>query len=110
MRALCCVEPGKLELIDVPLPAAPAGWARVAIAYVGICGTEYHNFEGTHPFLAYPRIIGHELSGRIVQPGDCGLNPGDAVVISPYLNCGTCASCRSVTPNCCETLHLLGVH
>ena len=56
MRALCCVEPGKLELIDVPRPDRPAGWARVAIAHVGICGTDYHIFEGTHPFLAYPRV------------------------------------------------------
>ena len=110
MRALCCVEPGKLELIDVPPPKAPPGWARVAIAYVGICGTDYHIFEGTHPFLAYPRIIGHELSGRIVEPGDSGLEPGDAVVINPYLNCGTCVACRSGTPNCCETLKVLGVH
>src|SRR3569623_962497 len=110
MRALCCVEPGKLELIDVPLPAAPAGWARVASAYVGICGTDYHIFEGTHTFLAYPRIIGHELSGRIVQPGDSGLNHGDAVVINPYLNCGSCAACRSGTPNCCETPQVPVVH
>src|SRR3569833_649270 len=110
MRALCCGEPGKLELIDVPPPKAPPGWARVAIAYVGICGTDYHIFEGTHPFLAYPRIIGHELSGRIVEPGGSGLEPGDAVVINPYLNCGTCAACRSGTPNCCETLKVLGVH
>jgi 2-desacetyl-2-hydroxyethyl bacteriochlorophyllide A dehydrogenase len=110
MRALCCVEPGRLELIEVPPPKTPAGWARVAIAYVGICGTDYHIFEGTHPFLAYPRVIGHELSGRVVEPGESGPEPGAAVVINPYLNCGICAACRGGTPNCCETLKVLGVH
>jgi 2-desacetyl-2-hydroxyethyl bacteriochlorophyllide A dehydrogenase len=110
MRALCCVEPGRLDVIDVPPPQAPAGWARVAIAYVGICGTDYHIFEGTHPFLNYPRVIGHELSGRVVEPGDSGLKAGDAVVINPYLNCGTCVACRTGSPNCCETLKVLGVH
>jgi len=110
MRALCCVEPGRLELIEIAPPVPPKGWARVAIAHVGICGTDYHIFEGTHPFLAYPRVIGHELSGRVVEPGDSGLAAGDPVVINPYLNCGHCEACLHGTPNCCESLKVLGVH
>lgn len=110
MRALCCVEPGRLELIEVAPPELPEGWARVAVAHVGICGTDYHIFEGTHPYLAYPRVIGHELSGRIVEPGDSGLKAGDPVVINPYLSCGRCEACRHGTPNCCENIKVLGVH
>jgi len=110
MRALCCVEPGHLELIEVARPEPPTGWARVAIAHVGICGTDYHIYEGTHPYLAYPRVIGHELSGRVIDPGDSGLKAGDPVVINPYLNCGHCEACRHGTPNCCESLKVLGVH
>ena len=110
MRAVCCREPGRHQEIEVEPPAVPQGWARVGIAYVGICGTDYHIFEGTHPFLNYPRVIGHELSGRVIDPGASGLKAGDPVVINPYLNCGTCVACRSGTPNCCETLKVLGVH
>lgn len=110
MRAISCVEPGRVELIDIARPRAPAGWATVSIANVGICGTDYHIFEGTHPFLAYPRIIGHELSGTILDPGDGALPTGTPVVINPYLSCGHCPACKAGTPNCCENIQVLGVH
>ena len=57
------VSPGAFALLDRPLPEeAPPGEVLLDVAAVGICGTDYHIFEGTHPFLAYPRVIGHELS------------------------------------------------
>lgn len=110
MRAISCVEPGRLELIDIAPPSLRPGWVRVGIAHVGICGTDYHIFEGTHPFLEYPRVIGHELSGRILDGNGSQFAAGEAVVINPYLNCGHCPACVSGTPNCCETLKVLGVH
>jgi len=110
MQALSVEAPGRTRLVEVARPELHAGWVRVGIAYVGICGTDYHIFEGTHPFLEYPRIIGHELSGRVLDPGDSALSIGAAVVINPYLNCGHCPACLSGTPNCCETLKVLGVH
>ncbi len=110
MRAISCAEPGRLELVNIEVPELAEGWVRVGISHVGICGTDYHIFEGTHPFLAYPRIIGHELSGRVIDPNGSSFSAGDPVVINPYLNCGHCEACRTGTPNCCETLRVLGVH
>lgn len=110
MQAGTCVEPGRFELRDVPVPqTAPEGWALVDIAAVGLCGTDYHIFAGKHPYLEYPRIIGHELSGRLVHAaGD--LQKGSLVVINPYLSCGTCRACRRGKPNCCARIQVLGVH
>ncbi|MEO1988500.1 MAG: zinc-binding alcohol dehydrogenase family protein [Martelella sp.] len=105
-----CVEPGLFELREMPLPAeAPAGWALVDICAVGICGTDYHIFEGKHPYLNYPRVIGHELSGRLVADA-AGLGAGDLVVVNPYVSCGTCHACKRGKPNCCEKIEVLGVH
>ncbi|AQZ53502.1 zinc-binding alcohol dehydrogenase family protein [Martelella mediterranea] len=105
-----CVEPGLFELREMPLPAeAPAGWALVDICAVGICGTDYHIFEGKHPYLNYPRVIGHELSGRLVADA-AGLAAGDLVVVNPYVSCGTCHACKRGKPNCCEKIEVLGVH
>ena len=109
MRALSVRQPGRIELIEVAAPGLQDGWVRVSVSHVGICGTDYHIFDGSHPFLAYPRIIGHELSGKVAEAG-AGFAKGDAVVINPYLNCGDCPACTSGTPNCCETLKVLGVH
>ncbi|MBB3237518.1 zinc-binding alcohol dehydrogenase family protein [Phyllobacterium endophyticum] len=105
-----CVEPGRFELIERPLPVElPLGWAFVDVAAVGICGTDYHIYAGKHPYLNYPRVIGHELSGRLVTPVG-GIEVGSLVVINPYIACDKCRACLRGKPNCCSHLAVLGVH
>jgi len=92
-----CVEPGRFALEQRAKPmTAPAGSRLVDIAAIGICGTDYHIFEGKHPFLSYPRVIGHELSGHLAD----GPDAGQLVVVNPYLSCGTCRACQRGKPNC----------
>lgn len=110
MRAISCIEPGKLEIVDIAPPELKPGWLRVGIRNIGICGTDYHIFEGTHPFLQYPRVMGHELSGVVLDPNGSAFAAGDPVVINPYLYCGQCPACLEGKTNCCETLSVIGVH
>ena len=112
MKAVVCRSPGDLVLEDRAAPGSPpSGWALVAVSHVGICGTDYHIFEGKHPFLAYPRIMGHEVSGTVIQAGEgVDLAVGEAVIINPYLACGKCIACRHGKPNCCVRIEVLGVH
>jgi 2-desacetyl-2-hydroxyethyl bacteriochlorophyllide A dehydrogenase len=110
MRAISCTAPHELKLIEVPAPALQPGAVRVGIRHVGICGTDYHIFEGNFPYFEFPRIIGHELSGVVLDPNGSPVAKGDPVVINPYLNCGTCPACREGKTNCCETLKVIGVH
>lgn len=111
MRSVVCTKPGRLELADRPRPETTPGLVPVDIAMVGICGTDLHIFEGTHPFLAYPRVMGHELSGIVGAESESSLfPPGTRVVVNPYLACGTCVPCRKGRPNCCARLSVLGVH
>jgi 2-desacetyl-2-hydroxyethyl bacteriochlorophyllide A dehydrogenase len=78
---------------------------------VGICGTDFHIFEGKHPFLEYPRVMGHELAVEVVTaPETSGFLPGEICVINPYLSCGHCVACRAGKPNCCANISVLGVH
>ncbi len=112
MQSVVCRAPGDLIVEDRPRPeGAPLGWVRVGVSHVGICGTDYHIFEGKHPFLAYPRVMGHEVSGRVLDAGEgVALPVGQAVIVNPYLSCGTCVACRQGKPNCCVTIEVLGVH
>ena len=93
---------------------SPSGAATrffLGIRRIGICGTDYHIYEGLHPFLQYPRIMGHELSAEVLEaPKGSRYAEGDAVVVLPYLSCGTCVACRRGKTNCCTTLQCLGVH
>lgn len=105
-----CVAPGRCELTEAPKPqVAPEGWVLVDILAAGLCGTDYHIFAGKHPFLTYPRVIGHELSGRVATSAS-GWAAGTDVVINPYVSCGECHACRRGKPNCCVNIQVLGVH
>ncbi|MDB5506109.1 MAG: dehydrogenase [Devosia sp.] len=111
MKAISITAPHAMQLVEAPPPVLQPGWVRLKVSHVGICGTDYHIYEGLHPFLNYPRIIGHELSATVLDPnGSTQFRPGDPVVINPYLSCYQCPACLEGKTNCCETLQCLGVH
>src|SRR5258708_7906861 len=111
MKALVCIRPGELEYREIDAPLAKPGQAIIKIRRIGICGTDLHAFEGTQPYFEYPRILGHELSGDLVDFDKApGFVPGEVVTISPYFNCGVCIACRNGKPNCCVTMKVGGVH
>lgn len=111
MKVLVCEQPGTLAYAQKEAPVAEAGQSIIKIKRIGICGTDLHAFEGTQPFFSYPRILGHELSGDLVEPnGADGFVKDEAVTFIPYFNCGTCIACRSGKPNCCASIKVCGVH
>jgi len=111
MDALVCAAPGELVLERRPIPERAEGEVLIRVRRIGVCGTDMHIYRGTQPFLAYPRVMGHELAGEVAQAPDGGdLAPGDPVYVMPYMSCGTCAACRKAKPNCCMNIQVLGVH
>ncbi|ESX87131.1 hypothetical protein X756_13910 [Mesorhizobium sp. LSHC412B00] len=58
------------EVLHAAPPGQPeAGWALVSISHVGLCGTDYHIFEGKLP--TWPiRASWHELSGTVTAVGE----------------------------------------
>jgi len=111
MQVLICEEPGKLSYGEKIIPKPGTGYALVRIRRIGICGTDIHAFGGTQPFFSYPRILGHELSGDLVDPnGAVGFAKDEMVTFIPYFNCGKCIACRSDRPNCCVRIEVCGVH
>jgi 2-desacetyl-2-hydroxyethyl bacteriochlorophyllide A dehydrogenase len=111
VETLVCSQPGRLHIAQLPAPVPARGFALVRPRRVGICGTDYHIFEGKHPFLQYPRVMGHELAVEVVDvPAKSDFAVGEICVVNPYLSCGTCIACRAGKPNCCTTISVLGVH
>jgi len=111
MDVVVCTRPGTLIIEKRPVPTPAPDEVLVRVRRVGMCGTDMHIFRGAQPFLTYPRVMGHELSGEIATSSpDSNLRPGDPVYVVPYLSCGTCTACRKGKPNCCTSLEVLGVH
>jgi 2-desacetyl-2-hydroxyethyl bacteriochlorophyllide A dehydrogenase len=77
------------------------------VTHSGICGTDYKIFNGSIP-VRYPRIMGHEMAGEVVDAGDSPLKPGDRVIVDPELWCGLCFHCRIGQTHLCPQGSLLG--
>ena len=111
MRTLVCTKPGEFAYEEREAPVLQEKQAIIKVKRIGICGTDLHAFEGTQPFFEYPRILGHELAGELVEFDDApGFEKGEKVSFIPYFNCGECIACRSGLPNCCANLKVFGVH
>jgi len=108
---LTCTTPGSMDYGEAQKPELKKDHAIIRIRRIGICGTDLHAFEGTQPFFSYPRVLGHELSGELVEvDGAPGFEIGEHVTFIPYFNCGHCIACRMGKPNCCAKIAVCGVH
>ncbi|WP_119157361.1 zinc-binding alcohol dehydrogenase family protein [Caldimonas tepidiphila] len=111
MKTIVCDRPGALVLRQRPVPQRGADEVLLRVRRVGVCGTDLHIYAGRQPYLSYPRVMGHEFSGEVIEaPEGSALRAGDAVYVRPYLSCGSCLACRRDKPNCCTALKVLGVH
>ena len=68
MRAAAFVEPGRIELVDKPVPDVGPNEALVRITTTTICGTDVHILKGEYPVVA-GLTIGHEPVGIIEKLG-----------------------------------------
>jgi 2-desacetyl-2-hydroxyethyl bacteriochlorophyllide A dehydrogenase len=111
MKTLVCTNPGEFNYQQSEQPVLEKDQAIIKIKRIGICGTDLHAYEGTQPFFSYPRILGHELSGELIEFDNApGFEKGEAVTFIPYFSDGTCIACRSGKPNCCSNIKVFGVH
>lgn len=111
MRLLTCVKPGEFAYSNGSMPELKKGYALIKVKRIGICGTDLHAFDGNQPFFNYPRVLGHELAGEILEiETHADYRVGDHISIIPYFSCGTCFACSQGKTNCCSTLHVMGVH
>jgi L-iditol 2-dehydrogenase len=102
---------GRLVLKDAPMPErSRLDEVLIQVKMVGVCGSEVHAFEGTHPFRKAPVTLGHEMAGVVTEVGEgvTRFRPGDRVVVDPQWSCGECDFCRAGDINLCLTKKVLG--
>ncbi|MDU8925584.1 alcohol dehydrogenase catalytic domain-containing protein [Pasteurellaceae bacterium LIM206] len=113
VRAVCLQAPQKVGIKEVPYPTKKVDEVLIKIESMGICGSDIGAYRGTNPLVTYPRVLGHELIGVVLESGigmPKDIKVGDRVVIEPYVYCGQCYPCSIGRTNCCENLKVLGVH
>lgn len=112
MNTLICQEPKKLVWKKREIPIPGEGETLIKIKSVGICGTDIHAWGGNQPFFSYPRVLGHEICGEVVDTGKNvhQFKKGQQVTVIPYVACQQCPACKSGRTNCCEKISVIGVH
>lgn len=113
MKAIQIVKPNELKVIDMDMPKIEQpNEVLVKMKAAGICGSDVGIYHGTNAAATYPRVIGHEMVGEIVEVGSAVTNRkvGDRVIIDQVTACGNCYACRKGRPNVCGNLKVRGVH
>jgi len=91
------------ERVEVPDPVAGPG---EAVARVLACGSglTIQHIKAGRIAAEFPRIIGHEITGEIVEVGKGvnGVAVGDPVTAYYYLSCGHCRWCLAEFEPLCE--------
>ena len=115
MRALCLVKEKQLEVLDLAPPAPPArGEVQIRIRAVALNHLDVWGYRGmAFAKRKLPLTVGAEASGEIAAVGEgvTRFKPGQLVVMSGGLTCGTCPACRTGRDNLCEDVSgIMGFH
>lgn len=113
MKAVQIVSPNNLQVIDVEKPSIDEkNNVMIKMTAAGICGSDVGIYHGTNAAATYPRIIGHEMVGRVDEVGSNvkNLKVGDRVIVNQVTSCGHCYPCKIGRGNVCDNLKVRGVH
>lgn len=112
MRAAIFDRPHAIHIGEWQTPQAGPGEVLVAVGATGVCAGDLYIYLGKNPYAQYPVIGGHEIAGTVaaVGAGVNGFEPGELVVVEPFIGCGRCYPCRIGKPNCCANLQIIGAH
>lgn len=100
------------DIVEGEDKAPEAGEVKLAVGYVGICGTDMHIYHGVmDQRVAPPQTIGHEMSGTVTEIGEGveGFAIGDRVVVRPLDWCGECPTCKTGNTHICQNLKFMGI-
>ena len=110
MRAVCYLGDGRVTLEDVPEPKIEQDRdAIIDVEAASICGTDLHLIH-TEGALAPGTRLGHEYTGKVLEVGRAVrcLSPGQAVLGSSFVACGSCRACRRGDHWHCRQRRMLG--
>lgn len=96
-----------LRIDQVPDRQPGAGEVAVQVARAGVCGSDLHVVRTGDWVTVWPAILGHEVSGAVLECPDGSLAIGQPVVLDSRVPCGRCDGCARAA-NLCEELAWLG--
>jgi L-iditol 2-dehydrogenase len=105
-----------MEVGTAPDAQCPEDGVLLHVLACGVCGTDVRSFYNGDRRIEAPWVLGHEISGEVVEIGPrgadevaaLGIGLGDRVHCISTLWCGRCRMCRSGAENLCLNGELMG--
>ena len=109
MRAAVLVEKQQIEMQERPVPRPAADEVLVQVRSVGVCGSDVHYYKAGRIgdfVVEQPLILGHEVSGVIVDVGAdvSEARVGERVALEPQRPCRRCRQCKTGQQNLCAQM------
>jgi len=94
-----------LRIMDIPTPKIEADEVLLRVKSCAICASEVRILKYGSKHVKSPRILGHELTGEVVEVGKNvpDIARGMNVVVYPNMPCGKCDYCSSGKYSLCES-------
>ncbi len=109
-RGLQLDAPGVFAFRELPAMQPGSGDVVVEVAGCGLCHTDvgfaYNGVPTRHPL---PLVLGHEISGRVVDAGEHAAEwIGRRVIVPAVIPCGACEACQADRPTICRKQFMPG--
>jgi len=91
-----------VRLEERPKPQIGPGEVLVEVFASGICGTDAMEW---YRVKKAPRILGHEIAGKIIESKSKKYKIGQRVFVSHHVPCNKCKYCLADNHTACDTLH-----
>lgn len=106
MQGMYFLEPGKLELREVPVPQPGPGEVVIRVESATTCGTDLKAYRRGHKLFKPPMPFGHEYAGVVsaVGSGVKAFREGDRVTGTNTAPCNACFFCKRGRQQLC--IHL----
>lgn len=110
MKVARFYAPGDIRLEEITEPQVSAGEVKIRVRNCSTCGTDVKISRSGHPNMSPPQVMGHEISGEIVDVGDGveGWVAGDRVQVIAAIPDGTCPDCLAGRPTVCPNQLSMG--
>ena len=104
MRVMWCERPNEVKVRQVPVYIPGEDEVLIRVAYAAICPWDVRAYAGLSSSVAFPRVLGHEVSGIVAAVGKkvANFQVGQPVCPDMIVKCGVCKACRSGRSNRCR--------
>ena len=106
MKALVYTDVEELTYRDEQNPIEVNNEGILKVYASGICGSDMHAYHGKDERRVPPLILGHEVSGKILN----GKFKDKTAVLNPLITCLKCEYCTSGREHLCTDRVLLGMN